>query len=63
VFADRVVVTNDGRRPVGGARIVVERESGTATLPVALLDPGRSITLGHLDRHRPGAESGVQEAS
>jgi peptidoglycan/xylan/chitin deacetylase (PgdA/CDA1 family) len=63
VVADRVVVTNEGRRPVGGARIVVERESGTATLPVALLDPGRSITLGHLDRHRPGAEFGVQEAS
>jgi peptidoglycan/xylan/chitin deacetylase (PgdA/CDA1 family) len=64
VVADRVVVTNEGRWPVGGARILVERESGgTATLPVPLLDPGQSITLGLLDRDLPGAKFGVQEAS
>jgi hypothetical protein len=63
VMADHIVVTNHGRWPVGGARILVERESGTASLPVPLLDPGQSITLGHLDRDTPGTELLVQEAS
>ncbi len=63
VVADRIFVTNEGRSPIGGARIVVERESGAVTLPVPLLDPGQRITLGHLDRDLPAAELGVQEAS
>ncbi len=63
VVADRVVVTNEGRRPVAGARILVEREAGTATLPVPLLDPGQSVTLGELERALPAAEFRVQEAS
>jgi hypothetical protein len=63
VVADRIVVTNEGRRAVAGARIVVERESGTATLPVPLLDPGQCITLGQSERGLPEAEVHVQEAS
>jgi hypothetical protein len=62
VVADHIVVTNEGRRPVAGARIVVEREAGTAMLPVPLLDPGQTITLGQLERGLPGAEVRVQEA-
>jgi hypothetical protein len=63
VVADRILVTNEGRWPIGGARIVVERESGTVTLPVPLLDPGQRITLNHLDRDLPAAGLSVQEAS
>jgi peptidoglycan/xylan/chitin deacetylase (PgdA/CDA1 family) len=63
VVADRIVVTNEGRRPVAGASIIVERESGTVTLPVPLLDGGRSITLADLEPGLPGAEFDVLEAS
>ena len=63
VVADRVVVTNEGRRPMAGARVLVERDSGTVTLPVPLLDPGQSITLGELAPGLPTTEFRVQEAS
>lgn len=63
VVADRIVVTNEGRRRVAGGRVLVERDSGTATLHVPLLDPGQSITLGELERGLPGPEFRVQEAS
>ena len=53
----------DAWRPVTGARVVVERDSGTATLPVPLLDPGQRLTLRELDRGLPGAEFRVQVAS
>jgi len=63
VVADRIVVTNEGRRPVAGARIVVERDAETRALPVPLLDPGQSITLGELEGGRTPSEFRVQEAS
>ena len=63
MVADRIVVTNEGRRPVAGGRVLVERDSGTATLHVPLLDPGQSITLAELERGLPGPEFRVQEAS
>jgi peptidoglycan/xylan/chitin deacetylase (PgdA/CDA1 family) len=63
VVADRIVVTNEGRRPVAGARILVERDAGTTALPVPLLDPGQSITLGELNGGRTPSDFPVQEAS
>jgi hypothetical protein len=63
VVADRIVVRNQGLLPVGGARILVERESGTELLSVPLLDPGQTINLAHLEQGRPGTEPRVQEAS
>jgi hypothetical protein len=53
----------DAWRPLTGARVVVERDSCTATLPVPLLDPGKRLTLRELDRALPGAELRVQVAS
>jgi len=63
VVAGRIVVANDGRRPVTGARVVVERDSCTATLPVPRLDPGQRLTLRELDRGLPEAELRVLVAS
>src|SRR5262245_31466756 len=59
--ADRIVVINQGRLPVGGARVLVERESGTESLPVPLLDPGQAVTLP--EQGQPRIEPRVQEAS
>ena len=63
VVSDRIVVANEGRLPVAGARVLVERESGTVALPVPLLDPGESVTLACLEQGPPTAEFRVQEAS
>jgi peptidoglycan/xylan/chitin deacetylase (PgdA/CDA1 family) len=63
VVADRILVTNEGRRPVAGAAVVVERGSGTVTLRVPLLEAGQSMTLAHFDSAHRGTELGVQEAS
>jgi Polysaccharide deacetylase len=62
VVADRIVVANEGRLPVAGARVLVERASGTVALPVPLLQPGESVTLACLEQG-PAAELRVQEAS
>ena len=54
----------DAWRPVTGARVVVERDSCTATLPVPLLDPGQQrLTLRELNRGLPGAELRMRVAS
>jgi hypothetical protein len=63
VVADRIVVTNAGRLPVAGARVVVERAKGAVTLPIPLLEPDQSVTLGALEGPSSDAEFGVQEAS
>ena len=63
VVADRLVVTNDGRLPVAGARILVERAGETTALTVPLLEPGQSVALGQMERAIPGAEFRAQEAS
>jgi len=55
-------VANEGRLPVAGARVLVERASGTVALPVPLLQPGESVTLACLERG-PASELRVQEAS
>ena len=44
-------------------RVVVERDSCAATLPVSLLDPGQRLTRRELDRGLAGAELRVQVAS
>src|SRR5262249_60107346 len=56
VVADRIVVANDGRRPVTGARVVVERDSCTPTVPVPRPDPRQRLTLRHLAPGLPEAE-------
>ena len=63
VVADRIVVINQGRLPVDGARILVEREAATELLPVPSLDPGQTVTLHLPERGQPGIEPRVQEAS
>jgi Polysaccharide deacetylase len=63
VVADRLVVTNQGRLPVAGARILIERDGETTALAVPLLEPGQSVALGHGERGIPGAELHAQEAS
>jgi hypothetical protein len=62
VVADRLVVTNEGRLPVAGARILVGREGETTALAVPPLEPGQSVALGQMDAIR-GAEYRAQEAS
>jgi hypothetical protein len=62
VVADRLVVTNEGRLPIAGARILVERAGETTALTVPLLEPGQSVALGQLEAIR-GAEFRAQEAS
>src|SRR4029077_126834 len=61
--ADRIVVTNGGRLPVAGARVLVERDAGTVVLPVPLLEPGETVTLARLDEGLPAVECPVQAAS
>src|SRR5262249_13803091 len=63
VVADRLVVANEGGLPVAGAGILVERDSGTVTLPVPLLEPGQSVALARVERGLPGTEFRAQEAS
>ena len=63
VVAGRLVVTNQGRLPVAGARILIERDGETTALPVPLLEPGQSVALGQVERGIPGAELHAQEAS
>jgi len=63
VVADRLVVANEGRLPVAGARILVERDAETLSLPVPLLEPGQSVSLGGLERGLPRSEFRSQEAS
>jgi hypothetical protein len=63
VVAGRLVVTNQGRLPVAGARILIERDDETTALAVPLLDPGQSVALGQVERGIPGAELHAQEAS
>ena len=58
-----IVVTNQGRLPVAGARVLVERDAGTTVLPVPLLEPGESVTLARLDEGLPAVECRVQAAS
>jgi Polysaccharide deacetylase len=63
VVADRIVVTNDGKLPLAGARVLVERDSGTVTRPVPLLEAGETVTLAMPDEKSPGPELRVEEAS
>jgi hypothetical protein len=61
--ADRIVVTNEGRLPVAGARVLVDRDAGTTVLPVPLLEPGETVTLARLDEGLTAVECRVQAAS
>jgi peptidoglycan/xylan/chitin deacetylase (PgdA/CDA1 family) len=62
-LTDGIVVTNEGRLPVSGARVVVERDAGTVVLPVPLLEPGETVTLARSQEGLPGVELGAQAAS
>jgi hypothetical protein len=63
VVAGRIVVTNQGRLPVGGVRILVERESGTESLSLPPLEPAQTVTLADPEHGQPEIEARVQEAS
>jgi peptidoglycan/xylan/chitin deacetylase (PgdA/CDA1 family) len=61
--ADRVVVSNQGRAPVAGARVLVERRAETITMLVPLLHPGETVSLSLPASTQPSREVRVQEAS
>jgi hypothetical protein len=61
--ADRVEVSNQGRAPVAGARVLVERRAETITMLVPLLNPGETVSLSLPASTQPSREVRVQEAS
>jgi hypothetical protein len=63
VDAERVIVTNAGRAPVAGARVLVERRGESITMLVPLLHPGECVGLALPSRPRPSEDDRVQEAS